>query len=105
MQKRIDTVNRALREQLTGIRVVRAFVREPMEREARFRVANDELTDTALRVGRLFALMFPAVMLILNGSSVAVLWFGAGRIESGDMEIGSPHRVPELPHPDPSWRS
>jgi len=88
MQKRIDTVNRVMREQLTGIRVVRAFVRESMERD-RFQVANEELTETALKVGRLFALMFPAVMLILNGSSVAVLWFGAHRIESGEMQIGS----------------
>jgi len=88
MQERIDAVNRVLREQLTGMRVVRAFVREPMERE-RFGVANDELTETALRVGRLFALMFPSVMLIMNLSSVAVLWFGAFRVESGELQIGS----------------
>jgi ATP-binding cassette subfamily B protein len=88
MQTRIDTVNRVLREQLTGMRVVRAFVREPMERE-RFGVANDELTETALRVGRLFALMFPMVMLVLNLSSVAVLWFGAFRVDAGDLQIGS----------------
>ncbi|AYF98458.1 ABC transporter ATP-binding protein [Protaetiibacter intestinalis] len=88
MQSRIDTVNRILREQLTGIRVIRAFVREERERE-RFAVANDELTDTALRAGRLFALMFPVVILVLNVSSVAVLWFGAFRIEDGDMQIGS----------------
>ncbi len=88
MQTRIDAVNRVMREQLTGMRVVRAFVREPVETE-RFRVANDELTDTALRAGRLFALMFPIVMLVLNVSSVAVLWFGAYRVESGDLEIGS----------------
>ena len=88
MQARIDTVNRVLREQLTGIRVIRAFVREQRERE-RFAVANEELTDTALRAGRLFALMFPVVMLVLNVSSVAVLWFGAFRIESGGMQVGS----------------
>jgi ATP-binding cassette subfamily B multidrug efflux pump len=88
MQDRIDAVNRVLREQLTGIRVVRAFVREPAER-ARFGVANDELTDTALKAGRLFALMFPVVMLILNVSSVAVLWFGAYRIEDGSLQVGS----------------
>lgn len=88
MQERIDTVNRVLREQLTGMRVVRAFVREPEER-ARFEVANDELTDVALRTGRLFALMFPLVMLVLNLSSVAVLWFGAFRVESGELQIGS----------------
>lgn len=88
MQERIDAVNRVLREQLTGIRVVRAFVREPVE-AARFGVANDELTDTALRAGRLFALMFPVVMLVLNVSSVAVLWFGAYRIEDGSLQIGA----------------
>jgi len=88
MQERIDNVNRVLREQLTGIRVIRAFVREERERE-RFAVANDELTDTALRAGRLFALMFPVVMLVLNVSSVAVLWFGAFRIEDGGMQVGS----------------
>ncbi len=88
MQTRIDNVNRVLREQLTGIRVIRAFVREERERE-RFGVANDELTDTAIRAGRLFALMFPVVMLILNVSSVAVLWFGAFRIEGGELQVGS----------------
>ena len=88
MQVKIDAVNRVLREQLTGIRVVRAFVRERSEVD-RFAVANEELTDTALRAGRLFALMFPVVMLVLNVSSVAVLWFGAFRIENGDMQIGS----------------
>jgi ATP-binding cassette subfamily B protein len=88
MQKRIDVVNRVLREQLTGMRVVRAFVREPVER-MRFADANAELTDTALRVGRLFALMFPIVMLVLNISSVAVLWFGAFRVADGSMQIGS----------------
>jgi ATP-binding cassette subfamily B multidrug efflux pump len=88
MQVRIDTVNRVLREQLTGMRVVRAFVREPMERE-RFGVANDELTEVALKTGRLFALMFPMVMLVLNVSSVAVLWFGAFRVQDGDLQIGS----------------
>jgi ATP-binding cassette subfamily B multidrug efflux pump len=88
MQERIDAVNRVLREQLSGIRVVRAFVREPAE-TARFGRANDELTDTALRAGRLFALMFPIVILILNLSSVAVLWFGAYRIEDGSLQVGS----------------
>ncbi len=88
MQKRIDSVNLVLREQITGIRVVRAFVREPVERE-RFGVANAELTDTALRVGRLMALMFPTVMLVMNVSSVAVLWFGSLRIDAGEMQIGS----------------
>ncbi|MFG1909872.1 ABC transporter ATP-binding protein [Kribbella sp. NPDC048928] len=88
MQKNIDGVNRVLREQISGIRVVRAFVREPHEVE-RFGTANENLTDTAIRAGRLMALVFPTVMLILNVSSVAVLWFGAGRIDSGKMEIGA----------------
>jgi ATP-binding cassette subfamily B protein len=88
MQKRIDVVNRVLREQITGIRVVRAFVRERHE-TARFGRANEDLTQTALNVGRLMALMFPIVMVVLNVSSVAVLWFGAGRIDSGHMQIGA----------------
>ena len=88
MQTRIDTINRVLREQLTGIRVVRAFVREPVE-TARFAAANTDVTDTALRAGRLFALMFPFVLLVMNVSSIAVLWFGAGRIETGDLQVGS----------------
>ncbi|WP_026875416.1 ABC transporter ATP-binding protein [Jiangella gansuensis] len=88
MQERIDVVNRVLREQITGIRVVRAFVRERYE-QARFAVANTALTETALHVGRLMALMFPYVMLVLNVSSVAVLWFGAQRIDAGEMAIGS----------------
>lgn len=88
MQIRIDTINRVLREQLTGIRVVRAFVREPVEVE-RFADANTAVTETALRAGRLFALMFPFVLLVMNVSSVAVLWFGAGRIDTGDLQVGS----------------
>jgi ATP-binding cassette subfamily B protein len=88
MQTRIDTVNRVLREQITGIRVVRAFVREPYETE-RFRVANTDLTATALRIGRLQALIFPVVMLVLNVSSVAVLWFGAERVDSGQIQVGA----------------
>lgn len=88
MQKKIDAVNRVLREQITGVRVVRAFVREPFETD-RFDVANDELTGTALKVGKLMALMFPTVMLVMNASSVAVLWFGGQRIANGDMEVGT----------------
>jgi ATP-binding cassette subfamily B protein len=88
MQDRIDAVNRVLREQLSGIRVVRAFVREPYE-SARFGVANEDLTATALQVGRLQALIFPTVMLVFNASSVAVLWFGASRVDSGQIEIGA----------------
>jgi ATP-binding cassette, subfamily B, multidrug efflux pump len=88
MQERIDTVNRVLREQLQGIRVVRAFVRERVETD-RFSKANTDLTDTALRAGRLFALMFPIVMFVMNVSSVAVIWFGAFRVEDGSIEIGT----------------
>ncbi|MGY4765990.1 ABC transporter ATP-binding protein [Kribbella sp. CWNU-51] len=88
MQKNIDGVNRVLREQITGIRVVRAFVREPHEVE-RFGEANANLTDTAIRAGRLMALVFPVVMLILNVSSIAVLWFGASRVEDGTIQVGA----------------
>jgi ATP-binding cassette subfamily B multidrug efflux pump len=87
-QTRIDTVNRVLREQITGIRVVRAFVREPYE-TARFARANAELTATATSVGRYVATIFPIVMFILNVSSVAVLWFGARRVDAGEMQIGA----------------
>ncbi|QKE83632.1 ABC transporter ATP-binding protein [Arthrobacter sp. NEB 688] len=88
MQKAVDSVNRILREQITGIRVVRAFVREDVERQ-RFADANDTYTGTALAVGRLMALAFPIVMVIFNASTVAVLWFGAMRIDSGAMQIGA----------------
>jgi ATP-binding cassette, subfamily B, multidrug efflux pump len=88
MQIRIDRVNQVLREQITGMRVVRAFVREP-EEGARFKVANDALTDTSLRAGRLQAFMFPSVMLVLNVSSVAAIWFGGIRIDNGDMQVGT----------------
>lgn len=88
MQERIDTVNRVLREQITGIRVIRAFVKDGQE-QARFATANEDLTDVARNVGRLMSVMFPAVMLVVNVSSVAVLWFGAHRIDSGAMEIGA----------------
>ncbi|HLV05820.1 ABC transporter ATP-binding protein [uncultured Georgenia sp.] len=88
IQERIDRINRVMREQITGVRVIRAFNRQDSERE-RFARANTELFDTSLRVGYLMALMFPVVMLIMNASSVAVVWFGAGRIDSGAMEVGS----------------
>jgi ATP-binding cassette subfamily B protein len=88
MQKRIDTVNQVLREQLTGIRVIRAFVREDIETK-RFAKANAELTETSLGAGRLFALMFPIVMMVLNVSSVAVIWFGGLRVSSGEREVGA----------------
>ena len=88
MQRRIDDVNRVLREQASGIRVLRAFVREPFETR-RFDEANVELTDVSLTVGRWMAAMFPIILLVLNASSVAVLWFGGLRIEAGLMQIGS----------------
>jgi ATP-binding cassette subfamily B protein len=87
MQERIDDVNTVLREQITGIRVVRAFVREPDE-ALRFGGSNGELTDTALKAGRLMAFMFPTAMLVINGSSVATVWLGANLISSNTMQIG-----------------
>lgn len=88
MQEKVDRINEILREQLTGIRVVRAFVREPEEIE-RFRTANSSLTTTALRGGRLQGLMFPTVTLVVNASCVAVVWVGAYRVEDGSTQIGS----------------
>ncbi|MFH8575509.1 ABC transporter ATP-binding protein/permease [Streptomyces zaomyceticus] len=88
MQERLDTVNRVLREQITGNRVIRAFVKDGYEEE-RFRGANAELTDVSMATGRLMALMFPVVMTVVNISSVAVVWFGAHRIDSGGMQIGA----------------
>jgi ATP-binding cassette subfamily B protein len=88
MQERIDTVNRVLREQIAGIRVIRAFIRDDFEKQ-RFAGANRSLMDVSLRVGKLMTLMFPMVMVVFNVSSVAVLWFGAHRIESGQMQIGA----------------
>ncbi|PYC68004.1 multidrug ABC transporter ATP-binding protein [Streptomyces tateyamensis] len=88
MQTRIDVVNRILREQITGIRVIRAFVKDGHEKQ-RFGGANDDLTEVSLRTGRLMAFMFPAVMSVVNISSVAVIWFGAQRIASGGMQIGA----------------
>ncbi len=87
MQVKIDAINRVLREQIAGMRVVRAFVREDTETQ-RFADANTDVTATALKVGRLLALMFPTVMLVLNVSSVAVLWFGSFRVDSGQMQVG-----------------
>ncbi|MGW2044619.1 ABC transporter ATP-binding protein [Streptomyces sp. NPDC001858] len=87
MQVRLDTVNRVLREQITGNRVIRAFVRDEYE-EQRFRKANTDLTDISLKTGNLLALMFPVVMTTVNLSSIAVVWFGAHRIDSGGMQIG-----------------
>jgi ATP-binding cassette subfamily B protein len=88
MQVRIDRINQVLREQITGIRVLRAFVREPHEAE-RFGMANDDLTLTSLRAGRLMAFMYPTVLLVLNVSSVAAIWLGAGRIGAGEMQVGA----------------
>jgi ATP-binding cassette subfamily B protein len=88
MQERIDLVNRVMREQIAGIRVIRAFVRDRREHQ-RFEGANTGLMDVSLGVGRLMALMFPIVMFVVNASSVAVIWFGAHRIASGDMQVGA----------------
>ncbi|MFV2142718.1 ABC transporter ATP-binding protein [Isoptericola sp. G70] len=88
MQARIDVINAVLREQITGMRVVRAFVRE--EREAqRFGAANTRLYDVSLGAGKLMALAFPTVMLIMSLSQVAVLWFGAGEVSAGELQVGS----------------
>jgi ATP-binding cassette subfamily B multidrug efflux pump len=88
MQERIDRINRVLREQITGVRVVRAFVRDQREHE-RFTEASDQLLTVSLGTGRLMAYMFPSVMLVANTASVAVLWFGGHRIASGSMQIGA----------------
>ncbi|MGN5238762.1 ABC transporter ATP-binding protein [Rhodococcus sp. SJ-3] len=88
MQARLDSVNRILREQITGIRVVRAFVRERYEAD-RFEVANDELADASLRVGRMMALMFPVVMGITNVTIVAIIWVGGHEISDGTVKIGA----------------
>ncbi|MGC3995320.1 MAG: ABC transporter ATP-binding protein [Propionicimonas sp.] len=87
MQVRIDTLNRVLRERISGLRVIRAFVREDTE-SVRFDTANHELADTATRVGRRMQTMFPSVFLVMNLSSVAVVWFGAFRIADGDLQVG-----------------
>jgi len=86
-QQRLDLINRVLREQITGVRVIRAFVRDRHEQE-RFARANTELFEVSLGIGRLLALLFPSVMLVLNVSSVAVLWFGGHQVDSGGMQIG-----------------
>jgi ATP-binding cassette subfamily B multidrug efflux pump len=88
MQERLDNINRVLREQITGVRVIRAFVRDPQERE-RFRTASTQLFDVSLGAGKLMALMFPSVMLVLNLSTTAVVWFGGHLIADGSMQIGS----------------
>ncbi|RKW70497.1 ABC transporter ATP-binding protein [Galactobacter caseinivorans] len=87
-QTRLDGINGVLREQITGIRVVRAFTREKHESK-RFAGANEDLTKVGVRVGNLFVLMFPLIMLILEGATTAVLWFGGHRVDSGDIQVGS----------------
>ncbi|MBT8225575.1 MAG: ABC transporter ATP-binding protein [Dactylosporangium sp.] len=88
MQLRIDQLNRVVREQIAGIRVIRAFVRDEYE-QRRYADANQQLMDVSVGIGRLMALTFPAVMLVVHLSSVAVLWFGGHRIDSGAMQIGA----------------
>ncbi len=88
MQRKIDRINQVMRETLAGVRVIRAFVRTDHE-ERRFDEANRDLFATALSVNRLFALMMPTLMAIMNLTTVAVLWFGAIRVESGEMSIGN----------------
>ncbi|MFI2563826.1 ABC transporter ATP-binding protein [Paenarthrobacter sp. NPDC018779] len=88
MQAKIDAINGVLREQIIGIRVVRAFVREPYEAK-RFGEANQDLTAVSVKIGNLFVLMFPAIGMILHLSTAAVLWFGGQRVDSGDMQVGA----------------
>ncbi len=88
MQTKIDRINQVMRETLTGVRVIRAFVRTPHE-EARFDTASRDLFDTTLKVGRLFAVTIPIMTAILNLSTVAVMWFGAQRVADGAMQIGA----------------
>ena len=87
IQAQTDTLNRVLRERLSGLRVIRAFVREPFEGR-RFAAANGDLTDTAIRVGRRMMTLFPTVMFVMNAGSVGVMWFGGLRVDSGEMQIG-----------------
>ena len=88
LQRQIDGINRVMREQLTGLRVVRAFAREPFERN-RFAAANNALAGTALEAGRWQALMLPVTTLVINVSSVALIWFGGLRIDAGQMQVGA----------------
>lgn len=88
MQERLDGINGVLREQITGIRVIRAFVKEPFETQ-RFRRANQDLTEISLRIGALFVLMFPVVNMIMHGATAAVLWFGGHRVDQGLIQIGA----------------
>ncbi|MGH3722551.1 MAG: ABC transporter ATP-binding protein [Mycobacterium sp.] len=88
MQQLIDGINRVMREQLAGIRVIRAFTRETLER-TRFGAANTEVSEAALAAGRWQALMLPTTSLVINTSSVALIWFGGQRIDQGQMQVGS----------------
>ncbi|NUP75035.1 MAG: ABC transporter ATP-binding protein [Sinomonas sp.] len=88
MQAKIDGINGVLREQIIGIRVVRAFVREPYEEE-RFAGANKALTDVSIKVGSIFVLMFPVIMMLLHLATAAVLYFGGQRVDAGEMQVGS----------------
>ncbi len=88
MQERLDTINRVLREQITGVRVIRAFVRDPRESQ-RFAGASGDLFDVSLGAGKLMAMMFPSVMLVLNLSTTAVVWFGGHLVADGSMQVGS----------------
>ncbi|QTV79026.1 ABC transporter ATP-binding protein [Microbacterium sp. NIBRBAC000506063] len=87
-QGKLDTINRVMREQLTGVRVVRAFVREAIEAE-RFRRANTDIMVVGRKVGSLFVLLFPLFMLILNVTVVGVIWFGGIQVQQGNVEIGT----------------
>lgn len=88
MQERIDGINGVLREQITGIRVIRAFVKEPFE-TARFRSANQDLTDISLKIGALFVLMFPVINMVMHLATAAVLWFGGHRVDQGEIQVGA----------------
>lgn len=88
IQKKVDKINLVLREKLTGVRVIRAFNRVDHER-GRFEEANNDLTTTYIKVNKIMAFMMPAIMLIMNTTSLAILWFGISRIDSGNMQIGS----------------
>ena len=88
MQERIDGINGVLREQITGIRVIRAFVKEPFETR-RFARANQDITDISLKIGALFVLMFPVINMVMHLATAAVLWFGGQRVDQGQIEVGA----------------
>ncbi|HKW59181.1 MAG TPA: ABC transporter ATP-binding protein [Candidatus Dormibacteraeota bacterium] len=88
LQGKIDRINQVLREQIMGVRVIRAFIRDDFEAR-RFEEANEDLTSTALRVNRLFVIAFPAVLAVMNLTTVAILWFGGHLVDSGQVPIGN----------------